>query len=237
MNLFLQRKRILFVNNSKVILVVAPHADDETLGCGGTLLRFAQSGAQIHWLLVTGMLERYGYSHSQVQKRAEEISLVAQQYGFSQVHQLNFKPAALDTIPKGELISALSKIVSQVRPEEVFTAYRNDAHSDHEAVYDAVMSATKTFRYPFVKRIYAYETISETDFGMKPDNCGFRPNVFINISNFLEKKLTILDCFESEVGDFPFPRSRIALESLARVRGVQSNHLAAEAFMLLKEII
>lgn len=225
------------MNNSKVVLVVAPHADDETLGCGGTLLRYAQSGAQIHWLLVTGMLDDYGYNRSQILKRAEEIKLVAEQYGFTHVHQLNFKPAALDTMPKGELIGAISKIISQVKPEDVFTVYRNDAHSDHEIVYDAVMSATKSFRYPFVKRVLAYETISETDFGMKPEDGGFRPNVFVNISDFLEQKLTILELFESEVGEFPFPRSRIALEALARLRGAQSNHLAAEAFMLLKEII
>lgn len=225
------------MNNPKVVLVVAPHADDETLGCGGTILRFAQSGAQIHWLLVTGMAEHFGYTEKQVQKRLEEISLVAEKYGFAQVHQLNFKPAALDTMPKGELIGALSKVVSQVKPEEVFTVFRNDAHSDHEVVYDAVMSATKSFRYPFVKRVLAYETISETDFGMKPEDGGFRPNVFVNISDYLEQKLTILEVFESEVGEFPFPRSRIALEALARVRGAQCNHLAAEAFMLVKEIV
>jgi len=225
------------VNNPKVVLVVAPHADDETLGCGGTLLRYAQSGVEIHWLLITGMLDEYGYTPNKILKREQEIRLVAEQYGFIQVHQLNFKPAALDTMPKGELIGAISKIVSQVKPEEVFTVYRNDAHSDHEIVYDSVMSATKSFRYPFVKRVLAYETISETDFGMKPEDSGFRPNVFVNISDFLEKKLTILELFESEVGEFPFPRSRIALEALARLRGAQCNHLAAEAFMLLKEII
>lgn len=225
------------MNNPKVVLVVAPHADDETLGCGGTLLRYAQSGVQIHWLLITGMLEHYGYTKGQMLKRAEEIKLVAEQYGFTQVHQLNFKPAALDTMPKGELIGAVSKIISQVRSEEVFTVYRNDAHSDHELVYDSVMSATKSFRYPFVKRVLAYETISETDFGMKPEDSGFRPNVFIGIGDQLERKLEILEIYESEIGEFPFPRSRMAVEALARLRGAQSNQMAAEAFMLLKEII
>lgn len=220
-----------------MVLIVAPHADDETLGCGGTILRYAHSGATIHWLLVTSMAEHFGYTKNQVQKRLEEISLVSQKYRFAQVHQLNFKPAALDQMPKGELIDAISKVVNQVKPDEVFTVFRNDAHSDHEAVYDAVMAATKTFRYPFIKRVLAYETISETDFGMKPEDGGFRPNVFVNISDYLESKLTILEMFESEVGEFPFPRSRIALEALARVRGAQCNHFAAEAFMLVKETI
>lgn len=225
------------MKNHKVILVVAPHADDETLGCGGAILRFVQSGAKVHWLLVTGMAEHFGYTKEQVKQRLDDTALVAEKYGFAQVHQLNFRPAALDTITKGELIAGISRVVNQVEPEEVFTVYRNDAHSDHEAVYDAVMSATKSFRYPFVRRVLAYETISETDFGMKPEDSGFRPNVFVDISNHLESKLDILEIFESEIGEFPFPRSRIAVEALARLRGAQSNQMAAEAFMLLKEII
>ncbi|MCL2918344.1 PIG-L deacetylase family protein [Shewanella litorisediminis] len=225
------------MNSSKVVLVVAPHADDETLGCGGTLLRYAELGAEIHWLLVTEMSTRYGYKEPQVLKRNEEIERVAKAYRFSQVHKLGLQPAALDTISKSELVGAISKVINRVKPDDVFTVFRNDAHSDHEIVYDAVISATKSFRCPFIKRVFAYETISETDFCMKPGDGGFKPNVFVNISGFLEKKLNILDLFESEVGEFPFPRSRVALEALARLRGVQCNSDAAEAFVLLKEIV
>ena len=99
------------------------------------------------------------------------------------------------------------------------------------------MSATKSFRYPFIKRVLAYETISETDFGMKPEDGGFRPNVYINISNYLDRKLEILDIFESEIDEFPFPRSRKAVSALAQLRGVQCNSNAAEAFMLIKETL
>jgi LmbE family N-acetylglucosaminyl deacetylase len=140
-------------------------------------------------------------------------------------------------IPKGEVIGQISKVVSQIKPEIVFTAYRNDAHSDHEIVFDAVMSATKTFRYPFIKKVMAYETMSETDFGMKPEDGGFKPNIFVDIEGYLAKKLDILEVFETEVGTFPFPRSRKAIESLAFVRGAQCNAEAAEGFMLIKEIL
>ena len=183
------------------------------------------------------MYEESGFSEEQISKRKEEIDKVKSLYNFNSVHQLGFPPAALETISKGSLIGAISAVVTDIQPDEVFTVYRNDAHSDHEIVYDAVMSATKSFRYPFIKRVLAYETISETDFGMKPEDGGFRPNVFINIENYLDKKLDILEVFESEIGEFPFPRSRKALESLAYVRGAQSNTNAAEAFVLIKEII
>jgi len=218
------------------ILVVAPHADDETLGCGGTLLRYKSEGHSIHWLIVTGMTEKAGFTTARIEKRQEEINLVSNSFGFSSVHELNLPPATLESLPLGEIIGGISKVMSIVKPEVVFVPYRNDAHSDHEIVFDAAMSATKSFRYPFIKKLLAYETISETDFGLKPEDGGFRPNVFVNITHFLSQKLNILDVFESEMGAFPFPRSRKALEALASLRGVQCNCHAAEAFMLIKEI-
>ncbi len=222
--------------DKKIVLVVAPHADDESLGCGGTLLRHLDQGDEVHWLLVTGMSIGSGFSEAQINQRKQEIAKVTGMYGFSAVHELKLPPAALDTLPKGDVVVAISSVIKQVQPQVVYTVYRNDAHSDHEVVFDAVMSATKSFRYPCVERILSYETISETDFGMKPEDGGFRPNVYFNISKFLERKLDILDVFSSEMGDFPFPRSRKALEALASLRGVQSSCDAAEAFMLLKEI-
>ncbi|MDO2951788.1 PIG-L deacetylase family protein [Aeromonas simiae] len=221
----------------KTVLVVAPHADDETLGCGGTILKLIEQGYQVHWLLVTGMTKETGYSVAQIESRREEIIKVSKQYGFSATHELNLPPARLETLAKGEVIRPICNVINDIKPEIVFSVYRNDAHSDHEIVFDAVMSATKSFRYPFVKKIMVYETMSETDFGMKPEDGGFRPNVFIDIGPYLAKKLDILGIFESEIGDFPFPRSRKALQSLAYVRGAQCNAEAAEAFMLIKEII
>ena len=218
------------------VLIVAPHADDESLGCGGTILRHISEGDEVHWLLVTGMSEASGFTENQIKAREEEIIQVHARYGLAERYELYLTPARLETLPKGEIVNAISTIIKRVEPEIVYTVYRNDAHSDHEIVFDAVMSSTKSFRYPFIKRVLVYETISETDFGMKPEDGGFRPNVFNNISDFLEEKLNILDIFESEMGDFPFPRSRKVLTALSQLRGAQSNCEAAEAFMLIKEI-
>ena len=218
------------------VLIVAPHADDETLGCGGTILKLIDSGYMVHWLLVTGMSESAGYSADEIKKRSQEINIVAEQYGFASVHQLNLPPARLDSLAKGDIVGSISKVVSLIKPSSVYTVFRNDAHSDHEIVFDAVMSATKSFRYPFIKKILAYETISETDFGMKPESGGFKPNVFVDIGPYLEKKLGIMSVFESEIHEFPFPRSLKALAALAHLRGVQCNAVAAEAFVLIKEI-
>lgn len=221
----------------KTALIVAPHADDETLGCGGTILKLVDQGYQVHWLLVTGMTTSAGFSDVQIQARRAEIDKVSSAYSFTEVHELELPPASLETLSKGDIIGPISKVIGSIKPSLVFTVYRNDAHSDHEIVFDAVMSATKSFRYPFIKKVMAYETMSETDFGMKPEDGGFKPTVFFDISGHLDQKLDILEMFESEIHDFPFPRSRIALEALARVRGVQCNAKAAEAFMLIKEVL
>jgi LmbE family N-acetylglucosaminyl deacetylase len=220
----------------KKVLVIAPHADDETLGCGGSMLKHLQSGDKVYWLIVTKMADDLGFSFEQIDRRKKEIDLVSKAYGLTGTFELDFPPAGLDMLSKGDIIGGLGKIINEVAPEIVYTPYRNDAHSDHEIVYDATMAATKTFRYPFIERVLAYETISETDFGLKPEDGGFRPNVYVDISNHIEKKIEILEIFESEMGDFPFPRSRKAIESLAFVRGAQCNRNAAEAFMLIKEI-
>ena len=217
-------------------LFVAPHADDETLGCGGTILKLADQGFEIYWLLVTSMSKEGGFSESQIELRKSQIELVKKKYEFTDTYELGFIPSKLDIISKSNLIKDISDVLSTVRPEQVFIPFRNDAHSDHTAVFDAVVSSTKVFRSPFVKKILAYETLSETDFSLRPDQSMFKPNSFINIENQIEDKIEIMKLYESELGEFPFPRSIKAIRALSSLRGVQSGCNDAEAFMLLKEI-
>jgi LmbE family N-acetylglucosaminyl deacetylase len=219
------------------ILVVAPHPDDETLGCGGTLLHHAATGNEVHWLIVTSMYYQFGFTELQVSQRQTEIKQVSESYGFADVHQLEFPPARLDSIPRVELICAISDVMKKVMPEIVYLPYRGDVHTDHNVVFDTVISCTKWFRYPFIRRILCYETISETDFGINPEIKGFIPNSFVDITKYIDKKIEIAKIYKTEIGKFPFPRSPEALQALARVRGAASGCLAAESFIILREII
>jgi LmbE family N-acetylglucosaminyl deacetylase len=218
------------------VLVIAPHPDDETLGCGGALLKWKASGARIHWLVVTGIEGVPGFSEERVRSRAREIITVAGLFGFDSYHTCNFPAAQLDTLPKGDIIGAIGQVIKKLQPDTVLVPYRNDVHSDHAAVFDAAVSATKTFRSPFVRALYAYETPSETDFGVRPDDPGFRPNLFVSIEAYLDQKLAIMSEYAGEMGAFPFPRSEECLRALATLRGSQANCRAAEGFMILKEI-
>lgn len=218
------------------VLFVAPHPDDETLGCGGTILRHKAEGDDVCWLIVTDISEEMGFSSEKVSLRDEEIKTVAGLYNFDSLYNLGFPTTRLDGLSMSELIERIGSIFRQIQPEIVYLPYRGDVHTDHKVVFDAAVSCTKWFRYGFIKRVLAYETLSETDFGINPESNGFRPNVFVNITSYLDKKLEIMKTYESELGQFPFPRSEETIKALAKLRGAAAGCDAAEAFMLLKEI-
>lgn len=215
------------------ILVVAPHADDETLGCGGTLLKHIAAGDEVHWLLFTEPTKEIGFTEARIQERNAEIEKVTKEYGFRDVIRLKFPAVRLDTVPAAERVSAVSEVFRKVQPEVVYLPHRGDVHSDHAAAFDAVVSCTKWFRYPSVRQVLAYETLSETDaaLGAEP----FQANVFVDITKHLEKKLKIMAIYKGEMQAFPFPRSEVALRALAQLRGATAGCEAAEAFMLLRE--
>jgi LmbE family N-acetylglucosaminyl deacetylase len=124
-----------------------------------------------------------------------------------------------------------------VQPNTIYLPYRSDIYSDHEIVFDAVSSCTKSFRYPFVKQIRVYETFFEMEFGIRPEDSGFRPNLWIDISEFLDKKIEIMKLYKGEMGEHPFPRSEQTIRALATLRDSTAGCVAAEAFISLKEII
>lgn len=217
----------------KKVIIVTPHPDDETLGCGGAILRHKKEGDQVCWLIVTKMGDEFELSRRT--KRNEEIERVKEMYGFDEVFQLNFDAGTLDFIPLGNIINEISQCFNRFQPNIVYLPYRSDIHSDHKIVFDATVACTKWFRYPFVNKVLVYETLSETDFTINPDSNHFHPNVFVDIAPYLEKKIEIMKVYESELIEHPFPRSVKALKSLAYLRGAAAGYEAAEAFMLLKE--
>lgn len=224
---------MLLESGNGPILVVAPHPDDETLGAGGLLLRARTVGRPIHWLIVTGITTEHGWPSEKVMRRESEIAKVAKAFGFAGIHRLDLPSSRLETLPLGDIISGIGKVVASIKPEIILLPHRGDAHSDHHVVHAAATACTKWFRYPSVRWALVYETISETDAGLFASDL-FHPNIFIDISEQLEEKLRITAMFGDEIGEFPFPRSEDALRALAMTRGAASGTRAAEGFMLLR---
>lgn len=219
-------------------LVIAPHADDEVLGCGGTLCRKISEKTDIAWLLVTNMQVNTEWTSEAVDKRQSEIGCVRDKLGIQSADfvQLDYLPASLDQVPLSELVSKFTDAISLIKPAEILLPYENDVHSDHRIVFDVAMATCKWFKSPEVKRILAYETLSETDFSVRSSTT-FRPTVFVDISTFMSRKLELMNIYQSEVGTHPFPRSNDSIEALARLRGAQSGYQYAEAFQLIYERI
>lgn len=218
------------------ILIVAPHADDETLGVGGTLLKHRAAGDQCTWLLTTTIIEHPDYPDAVQQQRAREIVHVSKQYGFAKVVVLPFLATRLDTYPLADVARQIGEVVASAQPAVVYCPHRGDAHSDHRITFEAVMACTKTFRAPTVRSVLMYETPSETDFAPALPETAFLPNVFVDISAYLEKKLEILQVYTSELAAHPFPRSLTGVQALATLRGAAAQVAHAEGFMLLKDI-
>jgi len=220
----------------KKIIVVSAHPDDETLGAGGTLLKHKKQGDELYWLIVTNIFENQGFSKERVDSRQKEIEEVDKLYGFNKVFQLNYPTMSLSSETLLTMIPKISRIFHEVQPEIIYTLNRSDAHSDHRYLSDAVMACTKSFRYPFIKKVLMYECISETEFAPAYPEKAFIPNYFVDISDFIEDKLRIMRMFDSELGNAPFPRSEENIRALARFRGSTVGCHFAEAFQVVKII-
>jgi len=216
------------------ILAIAPHPDDETLGCGGTLFKHKADGDEIYWLIVTGISVDTGWSNDAVIKRDNQINAVSKKYGFSDVYNLRLPTTKMDTLPVSDLIGEISNVYKKVEPDIIYMPFACDVHTDHQIIAKALQSTLKWFRYPHIKKVYMYETPSETEFNFV-EKRAFRPNVFVNISLYIDDKIETMKIYDGEMGDFPFPRSEKAIRSLATLRGSQSGFESAEAFELVYE--
>lgn len=221
----------------KKVLVVAVHPDDETLGCGGTLLKHKEARDEVHWLICTSMYEKNGFNRSVIEKREKDINDVSGLYAFDSTHCLGLPAMQVDEHSMSELIAKISTVIKMIQPEIIYLPFKGDVHSDHRKIFEAAYACTKSFRYPHIQKILMMETLSETEFAPSTKEDSFIPNYFVDISNFIEKKIKILRCFESEIGNHPFPRSERNIMALATLRGATAGCESAEAFMLLKEIV
>ncbi|WP_373476764.1 PIG-L deacetylase family protein [Sphingorhabdus sp.] len=217
------------------VLVIAPHPDDEILGCGGTMARLAKSGAEVVVAIVTrGMAPQF--SDEFVANIRAEAKTSHAMVGVTETVYLDLPAAALETVPATKLNGTLAKLVQDVRPDTLFVPFVGDIHTDHQLTFLAAMVAARPRDEHAPKRIYAYETLSETNWYAPGVTPAFVPNVFIDITETLELKIDAFRCFESQVKIFPDERSIEAIRALATMRGASMYLKAAEAFMLIRQI-
>lgn len=216
------------------ILVVSPHPDDETLGAGGSILKLRSAGNELYWLNITNVKTKYGWEREFVEKRQTQIERIREYFAFDGFINLEFPPAGLNDNNKSELINAIGDTFDRIKPNCIILPDYNDAHSDHRYVFESAFACTKVFRRSYIRRTLTMEIPSETNFGMPNDV--FHPNLYMDITGYLDKKIEAFSVYDTELGDLPFPRSIEAIKSQATVRGTEAGVLYAEAFRVVKEI-
>lgn len=215
-------------------MIISPHPDDETLGAGGSIFRFKKEGKEVYWLNVTDATEAYGWENEFVKKRNLQIHEIIKFYGFDGFINLQFNPAQLDDSSIPSLIQTIGEVLDKIEPDCIILPDYNDAHSDHKYVFEAGYACSKIFRRSYIKRILTMEILSETNFGRHYDI--FKPNLYINITDYLEWKLKAAAIYDTEIKELPFPRSIEAIRAQAILRGTEAGTLFAEAFRVIKEI-
>lgn len=219
------------------VTVISPHPDDETLGCGGTLLKHKAAGDRLDWIIVTrGHAPQW--DETSLSRKEQEIERIGEAYGFDHVERLGFPTMQLDSLPLGTLIKSFSEAIETTKPVQLYLTHSGDIHSDHRIVFDATMSAIKSFNSTKhgITRVLSYETLSSTEAAPANASRAFVPNVFSDITRFIERKLEIMSIYETELQPYPLPRSLESIRALARFRGATMGLEYAEAFMLIREL-
>ena len=220
---------------TRVVLVVAAHPDDELLGCGGTLAKHLSAGDSVYTLiLATGSTSRESSALGGVAALQDAARRAASALGAQAPEFAGFPDNAMDTVPRLDVIMAVERMREKVRPDVVYTHYIHDLNIDHRIAHEAVITAFRPLPGAKPVSIYAYETLSSTEWGATGYGQGFRPNVFVNISNYLSRKLDALAFYNTEMRDPPHPRSFDGVQALARLRGMTVGIDLAEAFEAIR---
>lgn len=217
-------------------LVIAPHPDDEVLGVGGTIARLAAEGVEVYVAIVTQACPPV-FSEEVAHTDRREALAAHQLLGVKETFFLTFPAAALDQTPHREVNLHLIELIETLKPETLYIPFVGDLHLDHQKVFLSALVAARPNRPHAPKAIYAYETLSETNWNAPYLVPNFVPNVFVDVSAYLETKIQAMQMYMSQLKPFPDERSEESLRALATLRGSTANCFAAEAFVLIRQVI
>lgn len=223
------------------VLVVAAHPDDEILGCGGTAARLVQEGRAVYFaVLGEGITSRHENREAADPGRSSLLHRHAQAaaavIGVKEIFLYRLPDNRLDTVPLLQVVKMVEELIAKLRPEVVYTHHPGDLNVDHGIIHRAVLTATRPVPGQPVREVYAFEVPSSTEWAFGGLQPAFRPNVFVDVTATLDAKLAAMACYETEIREFPHPRSTEALRALATRWGSVVGCQAAEAFELVRSV-
>lgn len=225
------------------VLVVAAHPDDEILGCGATVARHAAQGCRVETLILAeGATARDNVRdsksrHTDIKNLRESARLAAEILGAAPPRFGGLPDNRLDGLDRLDIIKMIETVIAEVRPEIVYTHHSGDLNLDHRIAAEAVATASRPLPGVPLRAIYAFETVSSSEWGPSAGFAEFKPTRFVDVKDHLQSKHRALACYDSEIRSFPHARSIESIEALARWRGASVGIQAAEAFQVMRELV
>ncbi len=223
------------------ILVIAAHPDDEVLGMGGTIAKYTTRGDEVALLVVTdGSTSQYRNSprlqEILIEKKTETINSAAI-LGVKHIFYGELPDMKLDVTPHIDINRVIENAISDFQPSIVFTHFNGDVNKDHRMVYESTLVACRPVSEQCVKRLFLYSVPSSTEWNVQTATNVFLPNWYEDISGeFAEKKYKAMECYKTEMRDYPHPRSIQYLRTADTAEGNRVGLLAAESFIMLRSI-
>jgi LmbE family N-acetylglucosaminyl deacetylase len=217
------------------VVFIAPHPDDEVLGCGATMNKYSQTGNEVYVLVITRGTPKL-YSPEKIANVRKEAMEAHKVLGVKETIFLDFHAPELDITSQAAISREIAAVVEKYRITQMYLPHRGDIHSDHRVVFNAGLVAARPVGGNTVKAVYAYETLSETEWAAPFGDDAFIPTHFVDVTACFEAKLKAFACFKSQIKAFPNPRSIEGLTALASFRGATIGVPRAEAFMTIRTI-
>ena len=223
------------------ILVIAAHPDDEVLGVGATVARHVKQGDKAACLILgEGQTSRFDQRDLAEQSCVEELHkdtlLSAKVLGYHSVDFADLPDNRFDHVDLLDVVKVIEQKIKEFSPNIIYTHYAGDLNIDHQITFRAVLTATRPVNGCPVKEIYAFETLSSTEWNFSSDIRGFRPNVFVDVEDYFIYKAEAMQHYKTELNEFPHPRSIKAMEILAQKWGSVVGRNYIEAFELVRRI-
>jgi LmbE family N-acetylglucosaminyl deacetylase len=200
-------------------LVIAPHIDDDVLGCGGII-------DSDTFILYCGMDEGHIPNRPSYSDRLKEAIKVSEYLG----NKFLLLDNKVNHYKLQDLLSEFEKNINSLQPEEIYIPHPS-YNQDHRTVYEAVLTALRPHDVNFfVKKVLVYEQPHVFLWDYSHDiNSVIKPNYFVSID--IERKIHAYKLMATQVRSFRSPET---LKSMAQLRGQQSNHKYAEAFQIIR---
>lgn len=223
------------------ILVIAAHPDDEVLGMGGTIAKYSSRGDEVAVLIVTdGSTTQYRDNPDLqriIEMKKRETAECAAVLGVKHVFYGELPDMKLDVTPHIEINRVIENVIAEYHPTIVFTHFSGDVNKDHKMVYESTLVACRPVSEQCVKKMFLYSVPSSTEWNVQTNSCAFLPNWYEDISGeYAAKKYKAMECYKTELREYPHPRSIQYLRTADVAEGNRVGLLAAESFILLRNI-